>query len=635
MVLAAAVFLVFGRTLVYPCVNYDDPSYASDAPEVTRGLTGQGIVWAFTTRHASNWHPLTWLSLMLDCQVCGTAPWGHHLGNVLLHAANAILLFLVMRRMTGDFWPSAFVAAAFAVHPLRVESVAWIAERKDVLSGLFFMLTVGAYVGYARAPFSLVRYSAVAAVLALGLISKPMLVTLPFVLLLLDYWPLERFTIEPRPADASASGATGAGGFWRQALTLVVEKLPLMALSAAACIATVWAQQEAIESLKYHSIATRIANAAVAYVAYLGQTLWPGNLTVIYPHPGSALADWKIAAAAVVLAAVSATVFILRRRRYLAVGWLWYLGMLLPVIGLVQVGLQAMADRYTYLPQIGLLIAVAWSVAELGRARRWSAGTYGVVAASVLAIMTVCACRQVSYWRDSVALWTHALECTANNTIAHCNLGLALVDRGELVKGIEQYEKALAIEPEAALPRNNLGEALKRLGRLDEAIREFRITLKITPNSADVQYNLGEALRQAGQLAEAVEHLRRSIELKPGRADAHANLGAALAQQGKMAEAVEQFYAALKIDPNCVEAHNNLGVALARQQKFDEAIRHYAAAIKVRPDYAKAHNNLGAALDAQGRLGEAIEEYREAVRLDPDYALARHNLEEALQKAGR
>ena len=357
-----AILLVFGQTLRHEFVNYDDIEYVYKNAQVVRGVTAEGIGWAFTHAHAANWHPLTWISHMLDCQLYGLEPWGHHLTSLLLHAATAILLFLVLLRMTGDLWPCAFVAAVFAIHPLRVESVAWVAERKDVLSGFFFVLTIGAYVNSLRRPFSLARYLPVIVLFALGLMSKPMLVTLPVVLLLLDYWPLGRV-----PDCGNASGSS-------KPLHLLIEKLPLFALVLLSCGVTLWAQRGAgaMEALKHLPLDWRLGNAAVATVAYLGQLFYPAHLAVYYPHPGFDLPAWKILGASLVLIGVTAGAWVWRRKHpYLLVGWLWYLVMLLPVIGLVQVGNQAMADRYTYLPQIGVAIGLSWGIAQV--TRTWTA----------------------------------------------------------------------------------------------------------------------------------------------------------------------------------------------------------------------------------------------------------------------
>jgi hypothetical protein len=355
VLLAAITWLVFGQTLRYQFVNYDDDYYVFKNAQVTRGLTLEGIVWAFTHVHSSNWHPLTWISHMLDCQFCGLNPGGHHLTNVLLHAATAILLFLILRQMTGTLGRSAFVAAVFAIHPLRVESVAWVAERKDVLSGLFFMLIVGAYVRYARAPWSLLRYGLVVLLFALGLMCKPMLVTVPFVLLLLDYWPLNRL----------ATQRDQKGKHLRIRQRLVLEKLPLLGLSLASCVVTLFAQRDSMAPVARVSMPLRLGNAVVSYTDYLRQMFWPADLAVLYPWDATRLGPSNILPSIVLLAGISATVFILRRRRYLVTGWLWYIIMLVPVIGILQVGNQARADRYTYLPQIGLYLLLTWSAVEL------------------------------------------------------------------------------------------------------------------------------------------------------------------------------------------------------------------------------------------------------------------------------
>jgi hypothetical protein len=398
LVLAAMTWLVFGQTLGHEFVSYDDEIYVADNPAALGGLSLKGIVWAFTHNVNDNWTPLTVISHMLDCQLYGTQAGWHHLTSILLHMASVIVLFLVLKEMTSALWRSAFVAAVFAVHPLHVESVAWIAERRDVLSGLFFMLTLGAYAGYVRHPWSLGRYLMVVLMLALGLMSKPMVVTLPFVLLLLDYWPLKRFT---QPGDRLVP--------WR----LIAEKVPLLALSGAACVATLFAQKEAIQSLP---LSLRISNALVSYVAYLGQMIYPAGLAVYYPYPENGLPLWKIVAAFVLLLVISAGALAARRKQpWFLFGWLWYLGMLVPAIGLIQSGLRAQADRYTYLPQIGLYIVLAWAAKDLTVSWRYGRQVPGVAATIVLAALMVGASIQTSYWRNSESLWTHTLACTSGN----------------------------------------------------------------------------------------------------------------------------------------------------------------------------------------------------------------------------
>jgi tetratricopeptide (TPR) repeat protein len=621
--LLLAVALVFGQTVKYDFTNYDDNEYVYDNPQVVQGLTARGIAWAFTTVHASNWHPLTWLSHMLDCQIYGLKAGGHHLTNVLLHAAVVIVLFLVLWRMTGFLWRSAFVAAVFAVHPLRAESVAWVAERKDVLSGLFFMLILWAYVGYARRSFSSIRYLAVAVLFVLGLMSKPMLVTLPFVLLLLDYWPLGRLGLP-----------SAVGGSFPFSRRVVVEKLPLLALTAVSCVATFIAQGKAVVPVDAIPMSARIANAFVSYVAYIGDLFYPVGLAVFYPLSGSGFPIWKVVASTLALAGISAAALVWRRRfPYLFVGWFWYLGMMVPVIGLVQVGSHAMADRYTYLPQIGLVLSLTWGVAQLaaswGYRRRWACGVAPALAVLVLMGITW---RQTSYWQDSKTLWTNALACTADNDVAQNNLGLALAGRGQIDAAIPHFQKALGINPVYAKAINNLGNALVNRGQVDAAIAHYQRALEIKPDNAETLNNLGRALARRGQIKAAIAHLQKALEIKPDYAEVHNNLGIALARSGQTDAAIAHLQKALEIKPGYAEAHNNLGNALAGQGQVDMAIAHFQKALEIKPDYEKAYNNLGYAMASRGQIDAAIAYYQQALKIMPDYAAARYNLGQALQQ---
>ena len=541
--LLLAVLLVFGQTARHAFVNYDDGQYVYENPRVTSGLTARNLAWAFTQTHSYNWHPLTWLSHMLDWQLFGSWAGGHHLTNVLLHAANAILLFLVLRRMIGAVWPSALAAALFAIHPLRVESVAWVAERKDVLSGLFFMLTLAAYVRYVRRPPAWGRYLAVVGLFALGLMAKPMLVTLPLVLLLLDFWPLGRW----RAADGVAT----------RGRALLLEKIPLFAMAAVSCAVTLYAQRKAILPIDLVPWPWRITNALVACVAYLGQMFYPAGLAVLYPHPGKNVPPWEAAAALVLLAGISVAAMVLRRKRpYLLVGWLWYLLTLVPVIGLVQVGVQAMADRYTYLPQIGLATIIACAAADLSarwRPRRW---TCAAAAAAVVAATMVCAWRQTSTWRDSETLWNHALENTSANCVAHANLGLAMLQQNRLREAIAQYREAAAINPAYAEAYLNVGVCLRKQGNVDAAIAWYRKAAETRPDYAEAYYNLGNAMLQKGSVDDAAAWYQKAVAANPDCADAHYNLGMVLQSRGRLDEGVAHFEAVLAIEPENAEVRD-------------------------------------------------------------------------------
>jgi len=619
--LAAMTWLVFGQTLRHEFVSFDDNLYVCENPAVTHGLNLKGVGWAFTHTVVANWHPLTMMTHMLDCRLYGLNAGGHHLTNVLLHTASVILLFLVLRRMTGALWRSALVAAVFAIHPLRVESVAWVAERKDVLSGLFFMLTLWAYVRYvgkskAHSPKSKVFYGLVLLFFVLGLMSKPMVVTLPFVLLLLDYWPLNRFTPPPVPA-VTGKGDSLKNHFlpWR----LILEKIPLLALSGAACVATMMIQKDIIAPVP---LALRIGNAAVSYVVYLRQMFCPAGLAVLYPYPQNSLPGWKIALAVVLLAAISAGVFLRRQRQpYLLMGWLWYLGMLIPVIGLVQVGGQAHADRYTYLPQIGLYLALIWAVGSLGAGWRHRRVVLGGLSTVILVALIFCARAQTSYWRNSEVLWTHTLACTSDNYIAHYNLGDALVKMGRRDEAIAQYQKTLQITPNYAEAHDNLGSVLLQKGRVDEAIAHYQTALRITPENATAHNNLGNALRQKGRVDEAIAQCQVALQINPDYADAHDNLGNALFQKRRVAEAITHYQKALQINPDYAEAHNNLAWVLATAPQVslrngDEAVKLAERANQLTGGKTPIIlHTLAAAYAEAGRFGDAIRSVQKAIEL--------------------
>jgi protein O-mannosyl-transferase len=643
LLLLFASILVYSQVHTHDFINYDDPLYVSQNPHVRNGLTWAGTVWAFTGAHDANWIPLTWLSHMLDCQLFGLQAGLHHLTSVVLHALSTLLVFALFKRMTEARWPAAFIALAFALHPLHVESVAWVAERKDVLSALFFLLTLSAYLIYVERPSAL-RYSLVALFFACALMSKPMAVTLPFVALLLDVWPLKR-----------TNGVS----------SLLIEKLPLFALSIGSSIVTYVVQQGAgaVASADQVPLQIRLENALISYVVYLEQFLWPANLSVVYPYSIPAAWQWMLAA----LALAAVTIAVLRerlRRPYLAVGWLWYLGTLVPVIGLVQVGIQSHADRYTYLPLIGISIMLAWGAAEAFRARHTAVTVAAVATCSIWALVTW---SDLDYWQNTVTLFQHAIQVTGENYVAYNNLGVAMRRQGRIPEAISNFEIAQKIRPQDAGIEDNLGESLLVAGRigeaaphLSEAVRlrpgvakahidwasaliqsdqpalaegQYREALRLDPDSPEAQYGLGGILAMENRMEEArplleraLPHVIESVALNPGDPDGHHNLGRLYAIMGRTNEAIAQFSETARLAPDDADAHYNLGVALTEGNRLNDAVNQFSAAIQLRPDHVNAHYSLGKTLVAVGRTQEAAREFTEALRLQPDFADARRSL---------
>ena len=555
--LIAITWLVFGETLRHPSINFDDQGYVFGNPQITKGVNSTSVLWAFTHSHMENWHPLTWISHMVDYQLFGVNAGGHHFTNVLLHTLAVILLFLVLEKMTGALWRSAFVAAVFAIHPLRVESVAWIAERKDVLSGVFFMLTLGAYLRYVRKP-SGTRYLTVALLFALGLMAKPMLVTLSLVLLLLDYWPLERFP------HLSATGSKRKNAIARcrrqkSILTqLILEKVPLLVLSAMSSMITIFAQRGATVSSEFLPMSWRINNAFVSYVLYIYQMVWPTRLALVYPHPESRLLFWEVAGAIAFLGCITAVVLNLgKTHRYLVTGWFWYIVMLLPVIGIMQVGPQARADRYTYLPQIGLYLMATWTIADLSMKWRYGRQALAAAAALVIAGLAWTARIQDTYWYDSETLWTHTLAVTSHNDIAHANLAELLLKRDRNDEAISHSEKALKIHPRYFFAHDTLAEGLLRTGHLHEAVAHLKESLKINPDGIYAQSNLAWVLATSANAslrggADAIGLAKKVLE-RDGDANSETAivalriLAAGYAETGRFSDAIDAAQHALRL----------------------------------------------------------------------------------------
>jgi len=626
--LTLSTLLVFWRVRNFDFTNYDDNLYVSENRNIISGLTLDNVVWTFTTSRATNWHPLTWLSLMLDCQLFGPNPGWIHLVSLLLHVANTLLLFAVLKKMTGSLWPSAFVAAAFALHPMHVESVAWIAERKDVLSTLFWLLTLTAYVGYVRR-LSAFRYVLCLAVFAIGLLAKPMLVTLPFVFLLLDYWPLSRFDL---PKAIKTSGrqprkSAHAPGKRRSFYRIIAEKIPFFALSAVSSVITFLVQRNsgAIVDINTFPLESRIANAFLSYARYMGKMFWPRNLAVFYPFDAASFTFWQVALCVLLLFVISFfVIYFGRTQRYLPVGWFWFVGTLIPVIGLVQVGAQSLADRYTYIPYVGLFMIIAWGIPELLSKWPYQKIALSISIPIVITALGICAYRQVSYWNNSTTLFSHATEATQNNHVAHCNLAKDLRNQGKTVLAIEHFKKAFQIAPNYPDTVNGLGCALYDHGDFSEAIEYFQKAIQVKPDSPYPRNNLGFALQKQGKLNEAVTYFTQAVQIKPDFTEARNNLANALVLQGRFDEALDQFHAALQLKPDWPEPMGNLAFLIAthpeiKGRDINEAIYLADRACMItnykNPSYL---DTLAAAYASAGRFTEAVDTAQKAITLADD-----------------
>ncbi|MCC6488063.1 MAG: tetratricopeptide repeat protein [Candidatus Hydrogenedentes bacterium] len=595
--------------------NFDDPVYVTQNHHVLSGITWDGLLWAFTSATTGNWHPFTWLSHMLDVQCFGLRPWAHHGVSVAFHLMNTVLLYVFLGMATKSWGRSAAAAAVFALHPLHVESVAWISERKDVLSTFFFLLALIAYARYAttgRKGFYWATFTA----FALGILSKPMLVTFPFVLLLIDVWPLAR-------VDA---GDEGVRIRWRTMLPLTIEKLPFLAVSVGFCALTfvVQARAESVRTFGEMSIGLRTANAIVAYTAYLGKTILPIRLAAYYPYPREGYPAWEVAFAAIVLTLLSAAALLAGRRRpWVPVGWFWYLGTLVPVIGLVQVGSQSMADRYMYIPMIGLLMAVLWTVPAPVFAPGWRRASTVVLGVVLCVALSVLTARQAAVWHNTFTLFEHALAVTSDNTTAHVNLGSAYLEAGDLTKAREHSEAALHLDSSQTNAYNNLGVIYLREGQAAKAVEALSAAVSTKPNNPATQYNLGLALKAVQQFDAAITHFAACVQLDPDHVDARSELASMLLLQGRALEAEAHYRALVNLRPERASAHINLGVACANQGRFQNAVTHLEEGLRLNPEQSEGRYYLAACYTELGRQEEAIRELERVLGSAPDFSPAK------------
>jgi len=633
-------------------VDYDDNQYITENSPIQSGLTARGIHWAFTTGHAANWHPLTWISHMLDIQLFGLKPQRHHLTNLLFHIANVLLLFFALRRMTKALWQSAFVAALFALHPLHVESVAWVAERKDVLSTFFFMLTLIAY-HYYTTRRDLKSYLAVIICFALGLMAKPMLVTLPFLLLLLDYWPIARFresqSVQPTPKEenspVSMRKKKGKAGKrtpkiivemetpgsntlqWASIRPLILEKIPLFGFTILSCTATYIVQKTgtAVGSLEFYTPVMRISNAFVSYLIYITKMVWPDDLAVFYPYPGLPPLPQVLGAALLLIVVTFAVFRAARRFPYLPVGWLWFTGTLIPVIGIVQVGSQAMADRYTYVPSIGLFIIAAWGIPEVFRKRRHGKAVLAVSAALCLLCLLVLTRTQVGYWQDSITLFDHALNVTKDNYYIRNVLGDARYRIGDHRQAIEDYGKAIEINPRNIDSYNNRGKAYNLLGDNIRAIEDYDRVININPRYAEAYFNRGNAFSSMLTYNSAIKDFDMAIEINPRYAQAYNNRGTCYMALGNSAQAMKDYHKAIDIDPNYSDAYCNLGIYYKISGDYQRAIDYFNKSVLINPEHIKTYFNRGIAYAELDDHMRAVNDFSKTIELNSKYSNAYFN----------
>jgi protein O-mannosyl-transferase len=615
--LAAGIITAYEPIRHNSFVGYDDIDYIVKNPHVNSGITQESLIWAFTKSYASNWHPLTWISHMLDCQLFGLNPVGHHLVSVGIHIANTILLFWILTKLTNAMWASAFVAAVFALHPVQVESVAWAAGRKTVLSGLFWFLTIALYARYTKRP-GLGRYILVLLMFGLGVMTKPVVVTLPLVLLLLDYWPLERIG-EPSFAKA-AEGRHKASLKW-----LIIEKIPLLAMAVILSVVTFIAQKGggAISTIEIIPLDQRVANAFLSYITYIAKAVWPSALAVYHTQPHAGFTVITTICAVLFLAISLFCVYIGRRKKYMVVGWLWFVGTLIPMIGLVQVGAQAIAYRYLYLSILGLLIIIAWSTKDAVADKVSRKIAAAVLSITVLIILIALTRIQVGHWQNSITLFDYTLKVTKNNPSAEHNYGCALFQAGRYDEAEVHLKNAIRMVPIFYEARNNLGKAYMKDGKVNEAIECFEELVRMTNVPAEVHYNLATSLLMQKRYDEAIKQLNEALAINPGYPHAPSTLGIVLLQAGRLEESNACFEKYLKQNNNSTELHFNFAIALLMQKNYNDAVNHFNIVIKLDPAYTEALNGLARAQDAIGI------EYADAGNYDAAKAAAEKALNSA------
>jgi tetratricopeptide (TPR) repeat protein len=646
--LIALIFIIYIQVLHFGFVKIDDSVYVTQNSHVLGGLSAEGLKWAFTSTFAGFWHPITWLSLMLDAQIYGAWAGGYHLTNLLLHILSSLILFMILRRMTGSFWKSGFVAALFAIHPLHVESVAWIGERKDVLSAFWGMLTIYAYVYYVKRP-GIKRYLLTSVFFFLGLMSKPMLVTMPFVLLLLDYWPLDRISFRFRPIDVMTlpkkSFIISKTASVRR---VILEKVPLFILIIPISVVTFFAERKfgALPTMDSFPLYIRIYNALISYIRYIEKTILPINLSVYYPHPGM-WPVWQVMIAGIIIILLSVWIFRkMNRYPYLTVGWLWYLGTLVPVIGFIQVGPCSMADRYTYIPIIGLFIMFAWGVPDLMRQLPYKKAVLSIGALLLVVVFSFFSWQRCKLWGDNYLLWDDVLKKYDISSIgnfkekqkiafAYNFRGLGSAEKGNYRQAIEDYNVALKINSQYGESLNNRANAYGMIGQNDSALRDFAQLIIVNPKFADAYYNRGNLYLSISDLDKAINDFTEAITIDPGMADAFNNRGVAFRLKGQYEKAFADFNQALSINRMFAEAYCNRGIVYHTHKQFVPAIANFTEALKIKPQYTDAYFNRGVSFAFLGKYDDAIRDFRQVLNINANYIPALENLGSLLKKMKR